>query len=114
MRFRRFRFSLRALMIVVAVPAVPCAYVGWQARIVSERKAAIKEIMAAGGAGVAVTEKDLQEIKLAYPDAIAEEIPSLRFWLSDRQVIQLSLPWFMKRDDVDRITRLFPEAQVLR
>ena len=35
---RWFQFSLRTLMIVVTLLAVPCAYVGWQAKIVSERR----------------------------------------------------------------------------
>jgi hypothetical protein len=33
---RRFQFSLRTLLIVVTMLAVPCAYVGWQAKIVRE------------------------------------------------------------------------------
>jgi hypothetical protein len=35
---RWFQFSLRSLMIVVAVLAVPCAYIGRQAMIVRQRK----------------------------------------------------------------------------
>jgi hypothetical protein len=34
---RWFQFSLRTLMILVTLLAVPCAYVGWQAPIVQER-----------------------------------------------------------------------------
>jgi hypothetical protein len=40
---RSFQFSLRTLVIAVAVLAVPCAYVGWQAKIVKERKMAASE-----------------------------------------------------------------------
>jgi hypothetical protein len=36
---RWFQFSLRTLMIGVTVLAVPCGYVGWQAKIVRERTA---------------------------------------------------------------------------
>ena len=36
---RWFRFSLRTLMIGVTLLAVACAYVGWQAKIVGERRA---------------------------------------------------------------------------
>ena len=36
---RWFQFSLRSLMIVVMLLAVPLGYVGWQAKIVRERKA---------------------------------------------------------------------------
>ena len=34
---RWFQFSLRTLMIVVTLLAVPLGYVGWQAKIVRER-----------------------------------------------------------------------------
>lgn len=36
---RRFRFSLRTLLVVVAILAVPCWYVGEQWRVVQHRKA---------------------------------------------------------------------------
>ena len=39
MKLPRFQFSLRTLMIGVTLLAVPCAFVGWQAKIVRERKA---------------------------------------------------------------------------
>src|SRR5690348_1919362 len=35
---RRFQFRLRTLMIVVTLLAVACAYIGWQAKIVRERR----------------------------------------------------------------------------
>ena len=36
---RWYQFSLRTLLIVVTLLAVPCAYTGWQAKIVRDRKA---------------------------------------------------------------------------
>ena len=46
-RKRRWcQFSLRTLMISVTLLAVPCGYVGWQAKIVRERKARLEETMA--------------------------------------------------------------------
>jgi hypothetical protein len=41
---RRFRFRLRTLMIGVTVLAVPCAYIGWQAKIVREHEAALQRL----------------------------------------------------------------------
>ncbi len=41
---RRFQFRLRTLMIGVTLLAVPCGYIGWQARIVWERKAMLNRI----------------------------------------------------------------------
>ena len=35
---RRFQFRLRTLMIVVTLLAVPCAYIGWQAKIVRAQR----------------------------------------------------------------------------
>ena len=35
---RWFQFSMRTLLIVVTLLAVACAYVGWQAKIVRERR----------------------------------------------------------------------------
>jgi hypothetical protein len=42
---RRFQFSLRSLLIVVTLLAVTCAYVGWQAKIVRERKETMTELL---------------------------------------------------------------------
>jgi hypothetical protein len=39
MKLRRLQFRLRTLMIVVTLLAVPCVYVGRQAKIVRESKA---------------------------------------------------------------------------
>src|SRR4051794_20754569 len=36
--YRRFQFRLRTLMIVVTLLAIPCAWVGWQLKIVRERE----------------------------------------------------------------------------
>ena len=38
---RWYQFGLRTLMIAVTLLAVPLGYVGWQAKIVRERKAAL-------------------------------------------------------------------------
>ena len=38
-RHRWYQFGLRTLLIGVTLLAVPCAFIGWQARIVSHRKA---------------------------------------------------------------------------
>jgi hypothetical protein len=38
---RRFQFRLRTLLIGVTLLAVPCAYIGWQLKIVRERQAEV-------------------------------------------------------------------------
>jgi hypothetical protein len=46
---RWFQFSLRTLMIVVTLLALPLGYVGWQARIVRDRKVVLSAIRDRGG-----------------------------------------------------------------
>jgi hypothetical protein len=48
-RRRWYQFRLRTLLVVVTLLAIPCGYVGWQARIVHERKAVIAEVERLGG-----------------------------------------------------------------
>jgi hypothetical protein len=56
---RRFQFRLRTLMIVVTLLAVPLGYVGWQAKIVRERRSMLGTIDAAGGRYLAINVGDL-------------------------------------------------------
>jgi len=48
---RYFRFSLRSLLIAVALLALPLGWFGWQVRIVSERKA-VKAMLRARNLGL--------------------------------------------------------------
>ncbi len=45
---RWFQFSLRTLLIGVTLLAVACAYVGWQAKIVRERRAELNRASKCG------------------------------------------------------------------
>jgi hypothetical protein len=56
---RRFQFRLRTLMIGVTLLAGVCGYVGWQAKIVRERRAMLQTIEAAGGQYAAVADGNL-------------------------------------------------------
>jgi hypothetical protein len=83
----RFQFRLRTLMIVVALLAVLCGYVGWQAKIVRAREAAL----AATGrmlyqAGQLESRKDL---------------PWMRWLLGDKQYREIIL----EDDAPDRFPR---------
>ena len=55
---RCFQFSLRTLMIVVTLLAVACGYVGWQAKIVRQRRAMLGTIDAVGGRYLAINAGD--------------------------------------------------------
>jgi hypothetical protein len=59
MKLPRFQFRLRTLMIVVTLLAVPLGYVGWQAKIMRERRAMLRTIDAAGGRYVVINEGEL-------------------------------------------------------
>jgi hypothetical protein len=93
---RRFQFRLRTLMIGVTLLAVPCAYVGWQAKIVRERRALLDEINAAGGGEV--------------PADIAHRPPWLRRILGDENVGFMVVPYTTDGETMARIFRLFPDV----
>jgi hypothetical protein len=108
---RRFQFRLRTLMVVVTLLAVPCAYVGWQAKIVRERNAMLRtfgenrfgfydtpSIYYTGDSDLQTTEKPT--------------VPLIRKWLGDRAVEFIYVPRRDPSVDVDAIRKMFPEATV--
>src|SRR5690349_20051060 len=92
---RRFQFRLRTLMIVVTLLAVPCAYVGWQAKIVRERRALFDEIKAADGG-------ELND------GNVSPSPPWLRRILGDETVRLLVVPSTTDKETMVRLHRLFP------
>ena len=107
-----FQFSLRMLLIVVTLLAVPLGYVGWQSKIVRERTA-MREWM-----------KGMGRIWLRTPDMGSGSIPpvkapppfqklsSLRKWLGDEEVEEIWLPRTIPQSAADQIKATFPEARV--
>ena len=95
---RWFQFSLRTLLIGVTLFAVPCAYVGWQAAIVRERKSLLE-----AGAGSAMFNALLDK------DSDAA-IPTIRRWLGDHFY---RLIYVGKLADIQRYKAAFPEASVV-
>ena len=97
---RWFQFSLRSLMIGVTLLAVPCAYVGWQAKIVRERRAMLGTIDAVGGRYLAIN---------------AGELPAgmtgpgwIRWFLADVAVVEIDFhASSLSQDD---LKEKFPEA----
>jgi hypothetical protein len=94
----RFQFRLRSMMVVVTLAAVPCAYLGWQATIVRQRRAELERTV------------DLQVVGI---DATDKEgiISFVRRLLGDKRVATI-----MKRRtdqlELERLRRIFPEARV--
>ncbi len=88
-------------MIVVTLLAVPCAYVGWQVRLVRERR-------------------DILDNRIKHATAIYGMVdpPSLtlgvRRWLGDVAIRQFFFDGDATDDEVDETRRAFPEAEVWR
>ena len=96
-RFPRPRFTLRTLFVVVTLLAIPCAWVGWQAKIVRDRKAKLAEIEAVVGRGA---------IFLVTPPS---NLPLHRRIFGDEEIEALWLKVSMQTDDIQK---LFPEARI--
>jgi hypothetical protein len=95
-RRRRFQFRLRTLMIVVTLLAVPCGYIGWQARIVRERR----DLLAS------------QFVKSSINDGNGS-MSWIRRSLGDEAYVFLYLSETATPDVVDRIKIAFPEAHTV-
>ncbi len=81
----KLQFRLRTLMIVVTLLAVACGYVGWQAKIVRERKAMVERIL------------QVEDGYLARDGPFApidhnESIPWIRRLLGDEAIVAVDLP----------------------
>ena len=110
MRMPRFQFSLRTLLIVVTLLAIPCGYVGWQAKIVRDRKTIFMRLqriheLASG------QDSDLFFF-FAHYHAQAE-VPWVRCLFGDEGVNVLLLPESTQTSEVEEIKRAFPEADVV-
>jgi hypothetical protein len=99
----RFQFSLRTLLIGVAVLSIPCAYVGWQYKIVRERKA-----WRAANPDYLFSGSDLWP-RVGWRNPAAD--PSLiRRWLGDEAVETI---WAPTRSVGEAAEKHFPEAEII-
>jgi hypothetical protein len=102
---RWFQFSLRTLMIVVTLLAVACGYVGWQAKIVRERRAMVDWINNHNG---------LVTINYPMPRRPPHSVASVRELLGDHAIVRIELQPDTDATNVQRIRSLFPEATIKR
>jgi hypothetical protein len=93
----RFQFRLRTVLIVVTLIAVMCGHVGWQARIVQERKALLR------------TYADTQVRFASFDERRDSEIPLLRRWFGDHFVNSIAL---RASGNAALYEAAFPEADV--
>jgi hypothetical protein len=103
---RLFQFSLRTLMIVVTLLAVVCGYVGWQAKIVRNRKLVMNWIATHNG------ETALNRKHSGAPD-YWPSIPWLRRLLGDRAIAGLNIGPLSAEDEA-RIREAFPEMEDIK
>ncbi|HZZ73585.1 MAG TPA: hypothetical protein VFE24_15130 [Pirellulales bacterium] len=101
------QFSLRTLFVVVTLLAIPCAYVGWQAKIVVKRKVMIEKIVEGGGA-FSYFVPPIPPANYAPP----ESVPWCRHLLGDCEVWIIAPPASMEDDQAYAIKEMFPEAKV--
>ena len=102
---RWFQFSLRTLLIVVTLFCVIVGgYVGWQKRIVNERKAYLE-------ANKHVWENGLHVV---FTKGDPNKAPSLiRFWLGDHAQENVFVDENASKDIKQSVAALFPEATIL-
>ena len=93
-------------MIGVTLLAVPCAYVGWQAKTIASRRTELERILANGGAVFIPTNRNV--LPNTRPD-----IPIMRRWLGDQSVRSIGLPQSWSADDIWLVRKMFPEASVV-
>jgi len=109
-RFRpRLTFSLRTLFVLVTALAIPLGYVGWQWRIVQERREA--------GAWLDENQLDYDEIPQHKQFMVSAEyyrLPWVRDLLGDRylRVVGYAFPTW-RRGEVAQHLIAFPEAEIL-
>jgi hypothetical protein len=96
---RWFQFSLRTLLIGVTLLAVPCAYVGWQAKIVRERRVELSRVVDTRLVGIDGADKE-------------GTIPWIRRALGDKRVGSIKMLVGTDAAELDRLRVLFPEAKV--
>jgi hypothetical protein len=109
-RRRWYQFSLRTLFVVVTLFSIPCAYVGWQAKIVAERKAWLRAYQQPGG-------WDHWPPKiLALPTIDSggrrPTLSGVRRWLGDEAEVVIFVHEKESTEDLKAATALFPEAVV--
>ena len=105
---RRFQFRLRTLMIGVTLFAlIPCGYVGWQAKIVRERKAWVAQSPFLLRTD---TPKNVRELAQGDP---ARTPSRVRLWLGDESIEAIVIPNSSTPEELKLATSLFPEAVVV-
>jgi hypothetical protein len=105
---RWFQFSLRSLLIFMAIVAIACAWLAHEAHAVQQRKSLRQWIEEGGGTCV------VNDLGSHIPPGSKIEEPSLiRRWLGDETVRTVFLPRKTSDRDLQRIKTWFPGADLI-
>ena len=102
-RRRWFSFSLRTLFVVVTIF---CVWLGWQVRIVHERRAVLDEIAGAGY----VTLEDSHWKRPSYQELI--RVSSVRRLFGDSSYFSITVPPNTSPQLLERLEYAFPESNL--
>jgi hypothetical protein len=105
---RRFQINLRTLLIGVTLLAVACGYVGWQAKIVRERRAALAELRVSPRRFTIA----LEHVQGFDDDGLDRTIPTARRWMGDQTVYRIVYKPDTTEQELSRLRRIFPEALI--
>ncbi len=97
-------------MIVVTLLAVPCDYVGWQAKIVRAHQAVLERVKHAGGYYMEEAPTDPEHD--GYGWAGRYEPPLIRRWLGEPPVHMITLPFGFSHIEEQEIAEMFLGAYI--
>ncbi|HEV2971233.1 MAG TPA: hypothetical protein VGY55_14760 [Pirellulales bacterium] len=99
---RWFQFSLRSLMIVVTLLAIPCGWLAHQARVVEERKALRSWLLDNGGV--------IHEAQYEMEHPETSQITWIRILIGDHTALSINFPYGISKPQASRMKTVFPEA----
>lgn len=109
-----FRVRLRTILLVVAILAVPCAWLGSEVKLVRNRADLIARVRSAGGFVQTDSKLLLLPSIRIKPGNLPQPVSAVRRWFGDYPVSQISVPHQFPDADEKRILDLFPEAEVVK
>lgn len=108
----RFQFRLRTLFVVMTVLAIPCAWVGWQAKTVRARRAMLDQVLLEYNGGSSVWPYDWPNPPKDR-NGVVISIPWIRRLLGDVTVTAIELPPDTSIEERRRVHAFFPEATMI-
>ena len=109
---RWFSFSLRSLLLVMTVL---CIWLGWESNVVRQRRRAVTKLQSNPAFQIMTAKTWAASFPASKPPQPIATIPKVRLWLGDEAIQEIGYFRHMQGfsdGDVDRLTKLFPEAKV--